>query len=194
MTTKNLTAYIVQPNFFSKEECIKILHLTKEFNPAYSSQGHNVSLNTEFKNSKTQCLYYGIDNKFIYDKITDQIKKVNDIYWNFDLQTIETMQISEYVSNCFIKPHIDIGGVSNNRKITVIVQLSDESDYEGGDVKIYDGYKGVVFPDNGLNPESLSKKIGSIILFPSYLLHEVYKVTKGIRYSLTVCAIGEPFK
>lgn len=70
------------------------------------------------------------------------------------------------------------------RKLTVIVQLSDESDYTGGDINLY---------DDSLNPNVLPKEKGTIIVFKSFLPHSVSEVTSGVRYSLCGWIMGPSF-
>ena len=60
------------------------------------------------------------------------------------------------------------------RKLSVSIQLTDPEEYEGGELYLYDGDKGTL----------MDKKQGTLILFPSYVLHEVMPVTKGERNSL----------
>jgi PKHD-type hydroxylase len=40
----------------------------------------------------------------------------------------------------------------------------------------------------------MKKEQGTIIAFPSYILHEVTPITKGKRYSLEGWITGKPFK
>ena len=53
-------------------------------------------------------------------------------------------------------------------------------------------------PKNPLKPLPIMVKEvvprGSIVVFPSFLYHEVKPITKGTRYSLVVWFIGKPFK
>jgi PKHD-type hydroxylase len=67
--------------------------------------------------------------------------------------------------------------------LTIIVFLSDESTYEGGDFMIQYINSTIKIP----------KKRGSIIIFPSFLTHQVSPVIKGIRNSLVIFAHGPPF-
>ena len=66
-----------------------------------------------------------------------------------------------------------------DRKLSVVVQLTDPSDYEGG---IFE-FKTVETPAN-------FKTRGSILVFPSYLEHQVTEITEGTRYSLVCWAEG----
>ena len=72
--------------------------------------------------------------------------------------------------------------------MSLTVQLSDEDDYEGGDLILNDNKE-----------ESRSYKVsrgkGSVIVFDSRTLHQVTPVTKGVRYSLVKWYHGdEPLK
>ena len=66
----------------------------------------------------------------------------------------------------------------SHRKLSMTIQLSDPDDYEGGDF---------VFNVNqiGQSPdrEQLRKK-GTVLVFPSFIMHGVKPVTKGTRKSL----------
>ena len=73
-----------------------------------------------------------------------------------------------------------------DRKVTVVAQLSDSSEYEGGKFE---------FDINGeiISPDGFEKK-GSIIAFPSFLKHRVTNVTKGTRNSLVSWIQGPHFR
>jgi PKHD-type hydroxylase len=62
--------------------------------------------------------------------------------------------------------------------------LSDPEEYEGGELLL----KTSAFPIKTLN------KKGTIIFFPSYVLHEVTPVTKGTRKTLVGWVLGPNFK
>jgi PKHD-type hydroxylase len=72
-----------------------------------------------------------------------------------------------------------------DRKLSITVQLSDPTEYEGGEFY----FSEVETP----NPE-LSKKKGTILVFPSYLQHEVKPITKGIRKSLVAWFEGPTWR
>jgi PKHD-type hydroxylase len=56
------------------------------------------------------------------------------------------------------------------RKLTVIVQLSHADDYRGGDLQVFD-----------VEPEALPRERGTIIILPSFSVHRVTPVTRGVR-------------
>jgi PKHD-type hydroxylase len=70
------------------------------------------------------------------------------------------------------------------RKLSLVIQLSDEEDYVGGNLELKFGKEPVI----------LSKKRGTMLLFPYYVLHRVTPVTEGTRYSLVSWVTGPAFK
>ena len=73
-----------------------------------------------------------------------------------------------------------------DRKVSVVIQLNDPSEYEGGKFEFeIDG--------ETISPEGFEKK-GSIIAFPSFLRHRVTNVTKGTRNSLVSWIQGPHFR
>jgi PKHD-type hydroxylase len=118
--------------------------------------------------------------------------------WNFDITEPELVQIGRYKENQFYRQHIDcyvkgvdIIGTGNGsavivpmlsqRKISASLLLSDESEYEGGDLVI-------------LDETVKTKKQGTIIVFPSFMAHQVTPVTSGVRYSAVCWMVGPKWK
>ncbi len=74
--------------------------------------------------------------------------------------------------------HHDIDWNRNDgfdRKLSITIQLSDPSDYEGGLFEFTE----VESPE-----KDACKAKGTVLVFPSYLTHKVNPVTKGTRKSL----------
>jgi PKHD-type hydroxylase len=75
----------------------------------------------------------------------------------------------------------------SKRKVSITVQLSDPSEYEGGDLQYFRGGN----PDNA---DTVFKKKGYVFLFPSYMMHRVTPVTQGVRKSLVLWVGGEHYR
>ena len=75
--------------------------------------------------------------------------------------------------------HTDYGrNQCSMRKLTAIIQLSEETDYEGGDFEF-----GITNTEGtGLITGNRTK--GCLLVFPSFLSHRVTPITKGTRYSI----------
>jgi len=113
---------------------------------------------------------------------------MNDQFFEFDLDKIERIQFTYYDSkeNGMYDKHIDPlpWNIPYNRKLSLVVQLSDPTEYEGGELLLY----------TSKEPTSIKKQKGLTTFFPSYVLHECTPVTKGERYVLVAWVHGPPFK
>ena len=92
---------------------------------------------------------------------------------NANLSFIEWYEIKSYIEGDEFGYHHD--GYCNynfdiDRKVNMIVQLSDEIDYDGGDLIV--------------NSRNTTRNFGSAIFFPAHLMHSVTPITRGTRYSL----------
>jgi len=124
----------------------------------------------------------------LYDRLLPLIESANVRNWNwkvpFDVNSpgVELAQFSVYNSSDagFYEWHVDVGlrGATGRRKLSVTLQLTDPSTYEGGDLEIVTG--------NPSNPLKLPRNLGGAVIFPSYTLHRVSPVTKGVRYSVVL--------
>ena len=107
-------------------------------------------------------------------------QEANRLAFGLDVQKVGSVQFTEYSASqeAHYDWHHDVNwsaSTAYDRKISVVLQLSDPSSYEGGDFE----FNEVESP----NPDSLKAK-GTILCFPSVLQHRVSPVTKGTRYSL----------
>lgn len=81
--------------------------------------------------------------------------------------------------------------VGKVRKLSMTVQLTDPDEYKGGDFEIDRG------PHYGISRYYKVSEIaqrGSIIVFPSFVPHQVTPVTEGVRESLVMWSIGPRWK
>jgi PKHD-type hydroxylase len=79
--------------------------------------------------------------------------------------------------------HVDYGG-KISRKLSLVVQLTDPSRYEGGNLQILTTGE----------PSTVRKQRGLVCVFPSYTLHQVTPVTSGARQSLVAWISGPTFR
>lgn len=184
---KNITIPLYFENCFSEDELQIILNLKNIFKLESSKikSDHVVDyrISENFWIPKNSTEY-----KWIYDRILTYVKIANKTY-NFDLEkVIDDIQFTVYksIQNGKYKWHYDIleDEIVTMRKLSISVQLSDENEYEGGELEI------VTAPNNFIAP----KKKGTIIIFPSFLVHRVKEVKKGNRSSLVLWVDGPPFK
>ncbi len=123
----------------------------------------------------------------VYDFVSQEVQKINEQHFGFDLVGFgEPLQYARYRSgNDHYDWHIDSGpGASSLRKLSVIIQLTGETEYEGGDVQ---------FQAAGA-PVNLPRARGTLAIFSPFLLHRVTPVTRGERQSLVAWITGPPFR
>jgi PKHD-type hydroxylase len=73
---------------------------------------------------------------------------------------------------------------SATRKLSLVMQLSDPYEYEGGELQLKTGHNDITIP----------KQKGLVTIFPSFTLHRVTPLTSGTRRTLVVWVAGPPFK
>ena len=120
------------------------------------------------------------------DKIKSYIdyyyKEANRNAFNIEASYIPAVQYGEYTEGNFYSWHHDVnweGDAAFDRKISIVIQLSDPDDYEGGEFQ----FKNIQTPSN-------FKTRGSVLAFLSYNEHQVTQVTTGIRKSLVAWVEG----
>ncbi len=143
----------------------------------------------EVRSSKIKWIPHTKEWNWLYHKFQEMITEANDELWKFDIHdVIENIQYTEYhaTDDGHYDWHQDIGpGEASLRKISLTVQLTEDSAYEGGDLEIWNG---------GSNHDKTPRGSGIVIIFPSYMMHRVTPVTGGIRRSLVLWVGGEHFK
>ena len=120
------------------------------------------------------------EEKWLFDLLHDYADSANQQAFQTALYKNAPMQFTEYHASegGHYDWHSDVNWNRDDgldRKLSVTVQLSDPTEYEGGEFQ----FKDVESPD-----PLASKKRGTVLVFPSYLQHRVAPVTSGIRRSL----------
>jgi len=167
---------------FTPEECKTIIDLGK----SNEMKKGTAEGSDDVRDSKISWIYVTSETEWIFRKVTDIVMALNSKYFGFDLFGLaEGFQFTEYhAPTGKYDAHVDkrFGGMT--RKLSLTIQLSNESEYEGGELTIY----------RSLKPEFMPKEQGTLVAFPSYVVHEVKPVSKGSRYSLVAWVTGKPFK
>jgi PKHD-type hydroxylase len=124
--------------------------------------------------------------------------------WNFDIDAFENIQLSRYGVSNHYSWHVDSFPVPEQdmskgmpfyrkvRKLSLVINLSDENSYEGGD--FWFDYRNNSNGESNMEKLEKFRKRGSVVVFPSFLWHRVDPVKKGVRYSLVNWVNGWPWK
>jgi PKHD-type hydroxylase len=184
-------------NYYYYKEGFDIKELGTIYNGIQSLKANKADTvggsSDKVRSSKIRWIPQNDDWYWLYEKLSSMISEANYSLWNFDLHHIpEQIQYTEYYAEekGHYTWHQDIGpGMLSKRKISITVQLSGPDEYEGGDLELFTG---------GLYDEKNFKKAykgaGSVFIFPSYLLHRVTPVTKGVRKSFVLWVGGSHYR
>ena len=175
---------------FSKEELNKIEKDVAElpFKIADTAGGDN----DQNRRSKVKWVPQNENWWWLYEKLADMATMANDSLWNFDLYSLpENIQYTEYygTDKGHYGWHADIGpNVLSTRKISITVQLSESDEYEGGDLELFRG--------GSMNGSFIQaeRNAGCVFLFPSYIMHRITPVTRGIRKSFVLWLGGSHYR
>lgn len=167
-------------NVFTDEEIefIKQWGASFEQLPGEIGDSEALSVDDTIRISTISWIPYTAGTEWIYDRLADCAIIANkEMEWNFHLSGFgDEMQFTKYfgTDKGHYSWHGDIGPGVPHRKLSIVVQLSDESEYEGGLFQI----------SRGSHTFDGPKEKGSVIIFPSFVLHRVLPVTSGERNSL----------
>jgi PKHD-type hydroxylase len=171
---------------FTLEECQKIIEYAEQYEKTIGKTNATNEENNKYRDSEVVWISPSEEINWVFRRLTDVITKLNEDYFKFDLMGFtEALQFTEYTAPTgSYGKHVDSMYDHFIRKLSLSVQLSDPKDYEGGELQLH------LDP----HPTVMKKEQGTILCFPSYVLHEVKPVTKGKRYSLVGWVTGKPFK
>ena len=169
---------------FSAEECRLIIDISERQQSLAGTLGAQEKMRLTKRDSEVVFLLPGQETNWIYEKMDIAVMAANRSY-QFDLRGFEQFQVATYMNSGHYDWHMDIGkGPSSTRKLGISLQLSNGSEYEGGDLEFRGGGAPPVAP----------RDIGTMIVFPSFMTHRVVPVTKGVRKSLVAWVHGNPFR
>jgi len=170
-------------NVFTPEECDSIINIGKR-NVLKVAQTYGKK---DTRRKSNVCFLKPSDETYwIFERLAGAAIDINKNHFQFELSGFsEGLQFTEYVA-----PVGKYGWHADNspnqviRKLTLVAQLSDPNDYDGGLLQI----------NPAGNEETPDLSRGQVVAFPSHVLHQVTPVTAGSRYSLVVWATGPRFK
>jgi PKHD-type hydroxylase len=138
------------------------------------------------RRSQVSWLAHSQDTDWVFKKLADVASQLNVEHYRFDLTGFgESLQLTNYdqSENGMYGWHVD-WNATISRKLSMALQLTDPSEYEGGNLQIMASGQ----------PQNVRKQRGLIAVFPSYVLHQVTPVTQGSRQSLVAWISGPAFK
>jgi PKHD-type hydroxylase len=176
-----LTNYIYIENFLSEEECKRVIQ-----------EGQN-KRDPSVKNTITGFIEYGSPVQDLMQKTINAMVESATKYYGCHLTDFEPMRYWEYVKGMKSDWHSDsnlsIDQTNRTRDVSASLILSKNTDYTGGSLQfILPEY---ISSNNTFVPKDADcQNQGTLIMFPSSLIHGVSKITSGIRKSLIFWSVS----
>jgi PKHD-type hydroxylase len=127
----------------------------------------------------------------LYQRMENAVLELNARYFRFDLSGLAMFQYAVYggPEGGHFEWHKDYGRDPSDpdqepRKLTLSLQLSDGSAYEGCDLQARAGHQ----------IDTAPRARGTLIAFPANVLHQVTPIRSGVRRSLVAWAVGPEFR
>jgi predicted 2-oxoglutarate/Fe(II)-dependent dioxygenase YbiX len=152
---------------------------------AQLTEGKLAAGNTNAQIRRSQVVMLGTEQRYawLYERLWSAAQECNRLFFCVDIAGVEpNVQLARYdsASAGFYDWHTDFAGIRPLRKISISIQLSRAADYDGGDLELM----------YGIQPQPLDRTRGTLIAFPSFMLHRVTPVTRGTRWSLVAWILG----
>lgn len=167
---------------FTESELSRIKEIADKIPKERASIGNEGNV-SEYRISDIAWINDNSETQWLYSKIADYAKIANKEMWNFDIWGYQdSLQYTNYYGDGggHYDWHLDLGPGLSNRKLSVVLQLSDPNDYVGGDLEMNVGGSILKVP----------REKGLICFFPSFLLHRVTPLSSGTRTSLVTWLCG----
>lgn len=143
-------------------------------------------VNQNIRRSQVSWVNHSPETSWLFSRLADVVSNLNSQFFKFDLTGFgEALQLTNYdqSEHGMYGWHQDYNAVIS-RKLSLVLQLSDPSEYEGGNLQLMTTGQ----------PENIKKQRGLIAVFPSYVLHQVTPVTQGNRQTLVAWISGPAFR
>ena len=126
--------------------------------------------------------------QWLHARLEEAALVINEQFYKYDLfGLVEAFQYTIYdgAEGGHYDWHVDMGRDSlEPRKISLSLQLSDPAHYQGCDLALQAG-TGICMAERAR---------GTLIAFPSYVLHRVTPISTGTRKSLVIWVNGPEFR
>lgn len=177
------SSHIVIESAFGAEECQKIIRMPPH---RLIDSGENLSVynqDNDFHNTHSKLIIHNQENTWLFQKLVNLAMEANKNFFKMDISSLNETYILEYRKGDYFRPHMDINDFSaSTRKLSLVLLLSEPGDYQGGELEF--------IPSVG----EISQNQGNLIIFPSYMVHQVRKLKKGIRFSMVSWIHGPVFR
>jgi PKHD-type hydroxylase len=172
---------------FTEEQLNWLQQKAKEATtPAQVGGGGHGAIAEGIRRSELNWMPKNENTAWVFETLAHVVSSLNADYFGFNLTGLsEQIQLTNYHENNkgMYGWHQDFGAAGNSRKMSLVLQLSDPEEYEGGQLQLL----------TSKDPINIPKKRGLIVVFPSWTVHQVTPVVKGTRQTLVTWVSGPAF-
>jgi len=184
-------ALVAWQGLFSADELDAIVHLGDGLAMEKAELSGGGANYENIRATRVAWVPRGEQTEALYRRMEDAVLHLNARFFHFDLSGLAMFQYALYggPEGGHFDWHKDYGRdpadpAQEPRKVTLSLQLSDESDYKGCDLQLRGGNQIDMAP----------RARGTLIAFPANVLHLVTPIQLGIRRALVVWAVGPDFR
>lgn len=186
-TRPHFSEFVFYEGFFTPAEVEKITNMwDQEESVDATLSGGGKETDETLRKTKLSFIADSTDNIWLYQKLGQLGIQCNHERYGYDLLGFHhELQLARYGEGDFFDWHLDFGaGEISHRKLSISVQLSDSDEYEGGDLQFMINQKVINAP----------RSKGTVVVFPSFIMHRVTPITKGVRQSIVAWLAGPPYR
>lgn len=202
--------YYWKKQCLSKKQCELLIKKGREGRSwdsyVYNRRKEDEVIDKSYRSSKTGIFleetdpsYNDADSEDVRTAINSlyiQFRQIAFDYYRFPILSFEPIQFTNYLVNDFFVWHTDAGSSpapnlenvskmgshrAGDRDLSASVILTPKDEYDGGGLEL-------LLPniDGEIEQVKIAEEQGLMIMFPSTLIHQVSKLTKGQRSSLVI--------
>jgi PKHD-type hydroxylase len=172
---------------FTPPECQAIQDLATKYTAQQATISVERTVDPSVRRTTVRWIPLLQEDPWLATKLGAIVERSN-AYYHFELAGfLEHLQYTEYRElDDYYDWHMDFGDkYLSKRKLSISVQLSSPDAYEGCELELCAGRQTIAAP----------KERGTVIVFPSFILHRVTPLTRGERHALVVWVGGSrPFQ
>jgi PKHD-type hydroxylase len=182
---------------FSPAECDRIIELGRQRPVEVAGLEGDDGTNQDdaLRSAEIAWLPAVEETAWVLDRLGEVCDDSNHRY-GFELDGFgEDLQFTTYRRpGAFYTWHQDgLDGPVANRKLSIVVQLSDPEAYEGADLELFQVVEDYD-PDDARAFRRAARARGSAMVFPAFEYHRVTPLVGGVRHSLVSWVSGPPFR
>jgi PKHD-type hydroxylase len=187
----------VHAKAFTVRQCDRILELCRsiEADDAVLETGTGDEVGDDgIRQSRIGWITPSEESWWIFERLGRVAMRANERY-RLDLTGFdEDLQFTVYEPGSFYSWHQDgLDGRVGRRKLSLVLQLSDPADYDGGELELFDVVEDSSDEELVAFHASTAER-GTAVVFPAFEYHRVQPLRRGIRHSLVAWVSGPPFR